>query len=179
MKKIRFLSTLPTFAQAARATARATGLAAYRTGRRFQRLAARALDAVQDVLRAEVENGNLRLVADFLADKALPAARALLIERMSVRLLARLGLRGALASNVVGWIIPFVIEGLLRVALKTGLVEKIQTNTTVAESLLKLDELRRATWKLLVPDPGTGAEWVEETTSTEPLRLPAPAAQAD
>lgn len=162
MKKIRFLSALPAFAQAARAT----GLAAWQTGRLFQRLAARALDAVQDVLRAEVEKGNLRLVTDFLADKALPAARALLLERMSVRLLARLGMRGAMASNVVGWVLPFVIEGLIKASAKTGLTERIRTNATVTGTLDKLEELRQATWKMLVPDPGSSAEVMEENDST-------------
>ena len=169
MKKPRFLPLLT-------GAARATGLAAWQTGHLFRRLAGRALDAVQDVLRAEVEKGNLRLVTDFLADKALPAARALLLERMSVRLLARLGLRGALASNVVGWIIPFVIEGLLKVAVKTGLVARIRANATVGEALDKLDELRQATWKLLVPDPGTSAEVLDDDDA--PLPLPAPGATA-
>ena len=171
MKKLRFLAALPAVGRAARATGRAAG----HTGRRFQQLAAGALDTGLDVLRAEVENGNLRLVRDFLADKALPAARALLLERMTVRLLARLGLRGALASNVVGWVLPFVVEGLLRAARHTGLLERIQTHTGVAEALGKLDELRRATWKLLVPDPGSGAELLAETA---PIAGPPPAAPA-
>ena len=142
--------------------ARLGGHAAGRTGRLFRRLAARALDSVQDVLRAEVERGNLRLVADFLADKALPAARVVLLEQMSVRLLARLGLRGVLASNVVGWVLPFVIEGLIKASAKTGLTATITANPTVANALEKLDDLRSATWKMLVPDPGSSAEVVEE-----------------
>jgi len=151
--------------------ARLTGLAAWQTGRLFRRFAARALDSVQDVLRGEVEKGNLRLVADFLADKALPAARILLLEQMSVRLLARLGLRGVLASNVVGWVLPFVVEGLLKAAVKTGLAGKIKANPTVANALEKLDDLRHTTWKMLVPDPGSSAELVaEETTSPRPTK---------
>lgn len=146
----------------ARAAARLTGLAAWQTGRLFHRTAARALDAVQDVLRAEVEKGNLRLVADFLADKALPAARVLLLEQMSVRLLAQLGLRGVLASNVIGWVLPFVLEGMFRAARKTGLLDKLRGNATVSETLARLDTLRHATWKLLVPDPGSSAELVED-----------------
>ena len=152
--------------------ARLTGLAAWQTGRLFRRTAARALDAVQDVLRAEVEKGNLRLVADFLADKALPAARVLLLEQMSVRLLARLGLRGALASNVVGWVLPFVIEGMLRAARKTGLLDKLRENATMGDALARLDSLRHATWKMLVPDPGSGAELVEEEENQPQLALP-------
>ena len=115
MKKPRFLPTLA-------GAARLTGLAAWQTGRLFRQLAARALDSVQDVLRTEVEKGNLKLVADFLADKALPAARVILLERMTVRLLVRLGLRGALASNVVGWVLPFVIEKLIAVGPEKRLV---------------------------------------------------------
>ncbi|MCC3153070.1 hypothetical protein Q3A66_08035 [Hymenobacter sp. BT770] len=174
MKKNRFFPALI-------GAARVTGLAAWQTGRVFRQLAARALDSVQDVLRAEVEKGNLKLVADFLADKALPATRALLVEQMTVRLLMRLGLRGALASNVVGWVLPFVIERLIIAGNKSGLFDKLKANATVSESLAKLDELRRATWKMLVPDPGTSAEVVDENedllTPRLPLLLAAPAAK--
>ncbi len=148
--------------------ARLGGHAAWQTGRLFRRLAARALDSVQDVLRAEVERGNLRLVADFLADKALPAARVVLLEQMSVRLLARLGLRGVLASNVVGWVLPFVIEGLIKASAKTGLTAKITANPTVANALEKLEDLRSATWKMLVPDPGSSAEVMDEAVEADP-----------
>lgn len=167
MKKPRFLLPFTALTGAARLT----GLAAWQTGRLFRQLAARALDAVQDVLRAEVEKGNLKLVADFLADKALPAARVLLIEQMTVRLLLRLGLRGALASNVVGWVLPFVIEKLIAVGIKSGLFDKLKANPTVSEALSKLDELRSATWKMLVPDPGSSAEIVEDAAATPRLPL--------
>ena len=176
MKKPRFLPAIL-------GAARLTGLAAWQTGRLFRQLAARALDCVQDVLRAEVEKGNLKLVADFLADKALPAARVLLIEQMTVRLLLRLGLRGALASNVVGWVLPFVIEKLIAVGHKSGLFDKLMANATVSEVLDKLDELRQATWKMLVPDPGSQAEVLADEaddakTPRLPLLLAAPAAIA-
>ncbi|MBH8557200.1 hypothetical protein [Hymenobacter negativus] len=164
MKKPRFLPAIL-------GAARFTGLAAWQTGRLFRQLAARALDSVQDVLRAEVEKGNLKLVADFLADKALPAARVLLIEQMTVRLLLRLGLRGALASNVVGWVLPFVIEKLIAVGHKSGLFDKLKANPTVSEALDKLDELRSATWKMLVPDPGSSVEIVEDDATTPRLPL--------
>jgi len=168
MRKPRFLPVLA-------GAVRLTGLAAWQTGRLFRQLAGRALDSVQDVLRAEVEKGNLKLVADFLADKALPAARALLVEQMTVRLLVRLGLRGALASNVVGWVLPFVIEKLIAVGNKSGVFEKLKANGTVAEALDKLDELRRATWRLLVPDPGSGAEVLADEASPRlPLLLARP-----
>ncbi|GAA4363478.1 hypothetical protein GCM10023185_32250 [Hymenobacter saemangeumensis] len=156
--------------------ARLTGLAAWQTGRLFRQLVSRALDAVQDVLRAEVEKGNLRLVADFLADTALPAARALLLEKMTVRLLVRLGLRGSLATSVVGWVLPFVVEKLVMAGTKSGLFDKLKANATVSDSLQKLDELRHAAWKMLVPDPGSGVELVEEEDVAPrlPLLLAAP-----
>ena len=162
----------PRFIPALVGAARFSGLAAWQPGRLFRQLAARALDSVQDVLRAEVEKGNLKLVADFLADKALPAARVLLIEQMTVRLLLRLGLRGALASNVVGWVLPFVVEKLIAAGNKSGLFDKLKANTTVSESLEKLDELRRATWKVLVPDPGSSAELLEDADDALAPRLP-------
>ena len=168
MKKPRFLPSLAGLA----GTARSTGLAAWQTGRLFRQLAARALDAVQDVLRAEVEKGNLKLVADFLADKALPAARALLIEQMTVRLLLRLGLRGALASNVVGWVLPFVLEKLVVAGNKSGLFDTLKANATVHDALAKLTEVRNATWKMLVPNPSSRTEAVEdEATAPRPPLL--------
>lgn len=165
MKKVSFL---PPLLQAARAT----GLRAWQTGRLFQRAIRTALDAVQDVLRAEVQKGNGQLVVDFLTNKALPAARALLLERMAARLLVRIGLRGALASSVVGWVLPFVVEQLLEVGHRTGLFEKIRANGTVADTLRRLEELRQATWKALAPDHGTGAEVLPDDTEL-PRQLPA------
>ncbi|GAC1367467.1 MAG: hypothetical protein NVS3B25_08720 [Hymenobacter sp.] len=165
LKKLRFIPALL-------GAARLTGLAAWQTGHLFRQLAARALDSVQEVLRAEVEKGNLKLVADFLADKALPAARVLLVEQMTVRLLVRLGLRGALASNVVGWVLPFVLERLIVAGKKSGLLEKLMANATVAEALDKLEQVRHATWKMLVTDPGSSAEVLEEQPDDSVPRLP-------
>ncbi|MCC2546262.1 hypothetical protein LJY25_07380 [Hymenobacter sp. BT175] len=138
--------------------AKATGLYAWQTGILFRKIARNALDTVQEVLRAEIKKGNVQLVADFLAGKALPAARSLLLKRMTAMLLVRIGLRGALASNVVGWILPFVLERLIRVGVQSGFFDKVKANSTVAEALQRLDELKRATWKVISPDAGSGAE---------------------
>ena len=56
--------------------------------------------------------------------------------------------------------------------------ERLKANATVSESLDRLDELRRATWKLLVPDPGSSAEVLtDEAVQVQrlPLLLAAPA----
>ena len=113
---------------------------------------------MQEVLRAEVRKGNVQVVVAFLRGTALPAARTLLLERMTTRILLRIGLRGALASNVVGWVLPFVLEKLVQAGHKTGLFDKLLANENVAETLAKLEELRRTTWKLLAPDAGSSAE---------------------
>ncbi|SHL88397.1 hypothetical protein [Hymenobacter psychrotolerans] len=165
MKKV---SLLPHFLRTA---GQLTGMAAWQTGRLFRKAAASALEAIQEVLRAEVQKGNKQLVVDFLTNKALPAARALLLERMAARLLVRIGLRGALASSVVGWILPFVLEQMVRVGQKTGLFEKIRSHSTVQDSLQRLDELKQAVWKRLVPDHGTGAELLDDDEET-PRQLP-------
>lgn len=165
MKKVSFL---PPLLQAARAT----GLRAWQTGRLFQRAVRTALDSVQEILRAEVQNGNGQLVVDFLTNKALPAVRALLLERMAARMLVRLGLRGVLASSVVGWVLPFVVEHLIQAGHRTGLFEKIRANATVTDTLRRLDELRQAAWKTLAPDHGTGAEVLPDDTEL-PRQLPA------
>ncbi|MCR5889961.1 hypothetical protein LRS06_19730 [Hymenobacter sp. J193] len=77
---------------------------------------------------------------------------------MAARLLVRIGLRGVLASNVVGWILPFVVEQLIKVAHRSGVLDKLKAHPTVADSLTRLDELKKAAWKTLVPDAGSGAE---------------------
>lgn len=167
MKKVSLLPHL-------RGAVRAAGLAAWQTGHLFRKTARTALDSVQDVLRAEVQRGNAQLVADFLTDKALPAARALLLERMAARVLLRLGLRGALATNVVGWVLPFVLERVVKAGIRTGLFDKIAANPTVADTLARLDELKQAAWKLLSPDAGSGAEVLADDAALPPL-LPAAA----
>ena len=137
--------------------ARQAGRRAGQTSRLFRQVMHRALDAVQDVLRTEVQNGHARLVIDFLADKALPAARALLLERMTARLLLRLGLRGAFMTNVAGWVLPFVLEKLFQAARSSGLLAKLEANPTVADTLARVEELRQAAARLIFPDGETGA----------------------
>ncbi|OUJ74947.1 hypothetical protein [Hymenobacter crusticola] len=152
-----------------RTAAHATGLAAWQTGRLFRKTAQNALDAAQEVLRAEVQKGNIQLVADFLSNKAVPAVKALLLERMAARMLLRLGLRGALATNVIGWILPFALEALVRAGNKTGFFDKVKANATVAEALQRLDELKQTAWKTIAPDAATSAELLADEP---PLQAP-------
>ncbi|UOQ77392.1 hypothetical protein MUN84_01340 [Hymenobacter sp. 5516J-16] len=163
------ISLLPHFLRTA---GQLTGLAAWQTGRLFRKAAQSALESVQEVLRAEVQKGNAKLVRDFLTNTALPAARTLLLERMTARLLVRLGLRGALASNVVGWILPVVLEQLVKAGRKSGFFDKLREQETVQDTLQRLDELKRATWKRLSPDHGSGAEVLPDDTEL-PRQLPA------
>ncbi|RZK22844.1 MAG: hypothetical protein EOO56_07155 [Hymenobacter sp.] len=159
MKFFPFPAGLPSqVAGAARQASRRAG----QTSQLFRQLVQRALDAVQEVLRAEVQNGHARLVVDFLTDKALPAAKVLLLERMTARLLLRLGLRGAFMSNVAGWVLPFVLEKLLQAARSSGLLAKLEANPTVADTLARVDELRHAAARLIFPDGDTGATLLEE-----------------
>lgn len=152
--------------------ARQTGLRAWQTGRLFRQVAQRTLDAVQEVLRAEIKNGHARLVADFLADKALPAAKTLLLERMTARLLLRLGLRGTLMTNVAGWVLPFVLEKLFQAARASGLLARLEANPTVADALSRLDDLRQAASRLLFPDGDTGARVLTDEEAAALLSNP-------
>ena len=154
MKYFPFPAELPSQVAGA---ARLAGRHASHTGRLFRQLVQRTLDSVQEVLHAEVQNGHARLVIDFLADKALPAAKALLLERMTARLLLRLGLRGAFLSNVAGWVLPFVLEKMLQVARTSGLLAKLEANPTVADTLARVADLRQAAARLIFPDGETGA----------------------
>ena len=153
--------------------ARHTGLRAWQTGRMFRQLTQRTLDTVQEVLRAEIQNGHARLVADFLADKALPAARALLVERMAARLLLRLGLRGVFMTNIASWVLPFVLEKLFQAARASGLLARLEANPTVADALTRLDELRQAASRLLFPDGDTEARVLTDEEAAALLNQPA------
>jgi hypothetical protein len=155
------------------AAARHTGLRAWQTGRLFRQLVQRTLDSVQDVLRAEIQSGHARLVADFLADKALPAARAILLERMAARLLLRIGLRGVFMTNIAGWVLPFVLEKLFQAARASGLLARLEANPTVTEALARLDDLRQAAARLLFPDGETEARVLTDAEATELLQKPA------
>jgi hypothetical protein len=155
------------------AAARHTSLRAWQTGRLFRQLAQRTLDTVQEVLRAEIQNGHARLVADFLADKALPVARTLLLERMTARLLLRLGLRGAFMTNIAGWVLPFVLEKLFQAARASGLLARLEANPTVADALTRLDELRLAATRLLFPDGETEARVLSDEEAAALLSQPA------
>ncbi len=155
------------------AAARHTGLRAWQTGRLFRQVAQRTLDSVQDVLRAEVQSGHARLVADFLADKALPAARAILLERMAARLLLRIGLRGAFMTNIAGWVLPFVLEKLFQAARASGLLARLEANPTVTDALARLDDLRQAAARLLFPDGETEARVLTDAEAAELLQRPA------
>lgn len=154
MKHFSFPAGLPSQVAGA---ARQAGRRAGQAGRFFRHLVQRALDSVQEVLQAEIRNGHARLVIDFLTDKALPAARVLLLERMTARLLLRLGLRGAFMSNVAGWVLPFVLEKLFQAARTSGLLAKLEASPTVADTLARVDELRQAAARLIFPDGETGA----------------------
>ncbi|GAB2965398.1 hypothetical protein GCM10027048_38880 [Hymenobacter coalescens] len=155
---------------------RALGLRAWQTGPLFRKAFRSAADSVQEVLRAEVQKGNAKLVADFLVDKAAPAAKALLLERMTIRLLARLGLRGALASNVVGWILPFVVEKIVRAVLQTEAAARLQQHPTVTNVRRTLDELTNRLRRAVAPDFGSKAEVLEHDLPALPA--PAPTAEA-
>ncbi|WP_324678797.1 hypothetical protein [Hymenobacter sp. GOD-10R] len=159
----------PVFPPAVRNAFRSTGLAAWQTGHLFRKAAQNALEAVQEVLRAEVQKGNAQLVADFLSNKALPTVKALLLERMAARLLVRIGLRGALASNIIGWILPFALEALVRAGHKTGFFDKLKANPTVAELLHRLDELKQTAWHTMAPDAASSAELLTDDTPMQAL----------
>jgi hypothetical protein len=175
MKYFPFPTDLPSQVAGA---ARQAGRHASQTGRLFRQLVQRALDSVQEVLHAEVQNGHARLVIDFLADKALPAAKALLLERMTARLLLRLGLRGAFLSNVAGWVLPFVLEKMFQVARTSGLLAKLEANPTVANTLGRLDELRQAAARVIFPDGDTGAVVLTEEEEKKQPITPAAAGEA-
>ncbi|TDN37837.1 hypothetical protein E4631_16000 [Hymenobacter sp. UV11] len=170
---MKYFSLPPNLPGQVLAAARHTGLRAWQKGRLFRQLAQRTLDSVQEVLRAEIQSGHARLVADFLADKALPAARALLLERMAARLLLRIGLRGVFMTNIASWVLPFVLEKLFQAARTSGLLARLEANPTVTDALSRLDELRQAASRLIFPDGATEARVLTDEEAAALLQQPA------
>jgi hypothetical protein len=108
----------------------------------------------------------------FLLDKAAPAVKAMLFDRMTakllVRLLAKVGLRGALASNIAGWILPVVVSRIIKLVLQTEAAERLQKHPTVTNVRQTLDELKNRLRRAVAPDFGSGAEIFD---GPEPPRL--------
>lgn len=78
------------------------------------RISRLALATAQDVVREEVKAGHIGPVADKLQQQARRALAEKLTKRLVAVLLVRIGIRGALASTVVGLLLPFVLEYAVR-----------------------------------------------------------------
>lgn len=104
------------------------------------RISRLALATAEDVVRDEVKAGHVGPVADAFKNHV----RGLLSEKLSKRLVAvllvRLGIRGALASTVVGLLLPTVVEYAVRRLGQTQAWARI----TAHEDVVSLKERIRA-----------------------------------
>ena len=78
------------------------------------RISRLALATAEDVVRDEVKAGHVGPVAEKLKAQARRALGEKLTKRLVAVLLVRLGIRGALASTVVGLLLPVVLEYAVR-----------------------------------------------------------------
>ena len=78
------------------------------------RISRLALATAEDVVRDEVKAGHLGPVAANLKAQARRVLAEKLTKRLVAVMLVRLGIRGALASTVVGLLLPLVLEYAVR-----------------------------------------------------------------
>lgn len=81
---------------------------------RLLRISRLALATAEDVIRDEVNAGHVGPVAEKLKGQVQRVLAEKLTKRLVAVLLVRLGIRGALASTVVGLLLPFVLEYAVR-----------------------------------------------------------------
>jgi len=93
-----------------RASGAVTRLGAFR----LLRISRLAMQTVEDVVREEVQAGRVGPVADRLKAQARKVLTEKLARRLVAALLLRLGIESALASTVVGLLLPFVLEYAIR-----------------------------------------------------------------
>ncbi|MBC7446888.1 MAG: hypothetical protein H7330_02395 [Hymenobacteraceae bacterium] len=104
------------------------------------RISRLALATAEDVVRDEVKAGHMGPVATNLKDQARRILGEKLTKRLVAVLLVRLGIRGALASTVVGLLLPLVLEYAVRRLGQTQAWARI----TAREDVVGLKEKIRA-----------------------------------
>ena len=104
------------------------------------RISRLALATAEDVVRDEVKAGHLGPVAANLKTHARRVLGEKLSKRLVAVLLVRLGIRGALASTVVGLLLPLVIEYAVRRLGQTQAWARV----TAREDVVGLKEKIRA-----------------------------------
>ena len=107
---------------------------------RLLRISRLALATADDVVRDEVKAGRVGPVADKLKAQVRRVLAEKLTKRLVAVLLVRLGLRGMLASTVVGLLLPLVLEYAVRRLGQTQAWARI----TAREDVVSLKERVRA-----------------------------------
>lgn len=123
---------------------------------RLLRIARLALATADDVVRDEVKAGHVGPVAEHLKTQVRRVLAEKLTKRLVAVLLVRLGIRGVLASTVVGLLLPLVLEYVVRRLGQTQAWARI----TAREDVVGLREKIRA--RLRGRDAATGGQPVAE-----------------
>lgn len=129
-----------TLFQALRRATRSSAEVAQMGASNLLRISRLALTTAEDVVRDEVKSGRMGPVAGRVSTHIKQLLAEKLTKRLVAVLLVRLGIRGALASTVVGLLLPTVLEYAVRRLSQTSAWGRF----TAREDVVNLNERIRA-----------------------------------
>ncbi len=102
--------------------------------------------AIKEELHLEVKNGQYKSVLQFLLNQSVQHGKNVLfdkiIQKVAGRLILRLGLPGGLAVTVATLIVPILLKGLTKKALKNVNVQNLLARLDARDQLPDLSALK-------------------------------------
>ncbi len=115
-------------------------------GRQVLDVIALTRSAIKEELLAELKNGRYKPVLQFLLDQSMRHGKNILfdkiIQKVAGRLILRLGLPGGLAVSIATLIVPILLKGLTKKALKNANVQNLVSRLEAREQLPDLSTLK-------------------------------------
>ena len=133
--------------------ARAGGSVARLGALNLLRISRLALKTAEDVVREEMQAGRVGPLAAKVAGHARHALTDKLTKRLLAVLLLRLGIESALASTVVGLLLPFVLEYAIHRLGRTSAWERLTAREDVGRVREQVRAHLRTGWQKLRPAP--------------------------
>ncbi len=134
-------------------TARAGGSIARLGSINLLRISRLALKTAEDVVREEIQAGRVGPLATKMAGHARHALTDKLTKRLLAVLLLRLGIESALASTVVGLLLPFVLEYAVRRLARTPAWERLKAREDIGRVRQQVSAHLQTGWQRLRPTP--------------------------
>ncbi|QMU28299.1 hypothetical protein [Adhaeribacter radiodurans] len=103
-------------------------------------------NAIKEELHTEVRNGQYKTVLQFLLNQSVQHGKNVLfdkiIQRVAGRLILRLGLPGGLAVTIASLIVPILVKGLAKKAMKNVNVQNLLARLDARDQLPDLTALK-------------------------------------